>query len=41
LLRDIAALEEDAQLDGVGRRYVLGVFAANEGADDDASARDA
>ena len=28
LRRDIAAIEEDAQFEGEGRRYVLGVFAA-------------
>jgi hypothetical protein len=30
LRREIAALEEDAQFEGEGRRYVLGVFAAQE-----------
>lgn len=33
LRREIAALEEDAQFEGEGRRYVLGVFAAKEGGD--------
>jgi hypothetical protein len=28
LRRDIAILEEDAQFEGEGKRYVLGVFAA-------------
>jgi hypothetical protein len=30
LRRDIARLEEDAQFEGEGKRYVLGVFAAKE-----------
>lgn len=30
LRREIAALEEDAQFEGEGRRYVLGIFAAAE-----------
>jgi hypothetical protein len=30
LRREIAALEEDAQFEGEGARYVLGVFAAEE-----------
>jgi hypothetical protein len=30
LRREIAALEEDAQFEGEGRRFVLGVFAAQE-----------
>jgi hypothetical protein len=30
LRRDIAVLEEDAQFEGAGRRYVLGVFAAKD-----------
>jgi hypothetical protein len=30
LRRDIAALEEDAQFEGTGKRYVLGLFAAHE-----------
>lgn len=30
LRREIAVLEEDAQFEGDGRRYVLGVFAASE-----------
>jgi hypothetical protein len=30
LRRDIAALEEDAQFEGDGERYVLGLFAASE-----------
>jgi hypothetical protein len=33
LRRDIAALEEDAQFEGEGKRHVLGVFAAEEGAE--------
>jgi hypothetical protein len=40
LRREIATLEEDAQFNGVGQRYVLGVFAAKEGADADPSARE-
>jgi hypothetical protein len=35
LRREIAALEEDAQFEGEGRRYVLGIFAASELADDE------
>jgi hypothetical protein len=35
LRREIAALEEDAQFEGEGRRYVLGIFAATELADDE------
>ena len=30
LRRDIAVLEEDAQFEGEGKRYVLGVFAAKD-----------
>ena len=33
LRREIAVLEEDAQFEGDGRRYVLGVFAASEQAE--------
>jgi hypothetical protein len=33
LRRDIAALEEDAQFEGEGQRYVLGLFAAKESAE--------
>jgi hypothetical protein len=33
LRRDIAALEEDAQFEGEGKRYVLGLFAAHEAAE--------
>jgi hypothetical protein len=33
LRREIAALEEDAQFEGEGRRYVLGVFAARNEAE--------
>ncbi len=33
LRREIAVLEEDAQFEGEGRRYVLGVFAAKDEAD--------
>jgi hypothetical protein len=34
LRREIAALEEDAQFEGEGRRYVLGIFAAAEVGDE-------
>jgi hypothetical protein len=34
LRREIAVLEEDAQFEGEGKRYVLGVFAANDENDD-------
>lgn len=37
LRRDIAVLEEDAQFEGDGRRYVLGVFAASDQAEPAAS----
>lgn len=33
LRREIAALEEDAQFEGEGTRYVLGIFAANDAAE--------
>jgi hypothetical protein len=33
LRREIAALEEDAQFEGEGKRYVLGLFAAHEAAE--------
>lgn len=38
LRREIAALEEDAQFDGVGKRYVLGVFAAKDAPEAEAAA---
>jgi hypothetical protein len=38
LRREIAALEEDAQFEGEGKRYVLGLFAAHEAAEPPAPA---